>query len=148
MDKPTHLSKLIFEGFRLEEVMFKGNASFSFARPVPVDYDIRKGIVDQDTDQSSAIVAIECDIFTGQPFEQVPFHLSLRAIGSFRIEAAEDISPQLRRALLNQNAPAVLFPFVRASIASITAAANYPPVIVPVLNINHVKSLDSEITEE
>ena len=147
MDKPTHLSKLIFEGFRLEEVMFKGNASFSFARPVPVDYDIRKGIVDQDTDQSSAIVAIECDMFTGQPLEQVPFHLSLRAIGSFRIEAAEDISPQLRHALLNQNALRT-FPFVRASIASITAAANYPPVIVPVLNINHVKSLDSEITEE
>ena len=148
MDKFSPLIKLIFEGFRLGEVMFKGNASFSFARPVPVDYDIRKGIVDQDTDQSSAIVAIECDMFTGQPLEQVPFHLSLRAIGSFRIEAAEDISPQLRHALLNQNAPAVLFPFVRASIASITAAANYPPVIVPVLNINHVKSLDSEITEE
>jgi preprotein translocase subunit SecB len=148
MDKPTHLSKLIFEGFWLEEVMFKGNDSFSFAQPVRLDYDIRKGIVDQDIDQSRAIVAIEYDAFTGQPLEQVPFHLRLRAIGSFRIETEEDISPELRCALLNQNAPAILFPFVRASIASITAAANYPPVIVPVLNINHVKGLDSESTEE
>lgn len=47
------------------------------------------------------------------------FQLGLRAVGNFSIES--ELEEGLKRSFINSNAPAIMFPYVRAFVATFTA---------------------------
>lgn len=47
------------------------------------------------------------------------FELSLRAIGNFELES--DLEEKIRRSFVNSNAPAIMFPYIRSFISTLTA---------------------------
>lgn len=47
------------------------------------------------------------------------FNLNLRAIGSFELNT--DITPELKNKFVNVNAPAIMFPYIRSFITTLTA---------------------------
>ncbi len=47
------------------------------------------------------------------------FELGLRAVGTFELE--EGIDAELRKSFINSNAPAIMFPYVRSFISTLTA---------------------------
>ena len=46
----------------------------------------------------------------------------------------EPLNTDLKESILRKNTAAILFPFLRAIVASITVNANIPSLVLPVLN--------------
>ena len=61
------------------------------------------------------------------------FSLSMRIVGFF--EADESVDKQQLNAFIALNAPAILFPYIRAFISSLTAQAGIQPIIIPTVNL-------------
>jgi preprotein translocase subunit SecB len=47
------------------------------------------------------------------------FELALRAVGTFELES--DLNDDLRKVFVNSNAPAIMFPYIRSFISTLTA---------------------------
>lgn len=59
------------------------------------------------------------------------FELALAAVGTF--ESSEDITPELKSTFINQNAPAIMFPYIRGFVTNFTASLGNVtgPLIIP-----------------
>lgn len=66
--------------------------------------------------------------------QQIPFDLIVSLTGHFALEDDEVVSENQKETILKNNTVAILFPFLRAIVASITTAANIPPLVLPVMN--------------
>jgi preprotein translocase subunit SecB len=60
--------------------------------------------------------------------------IDVSATGSFEFDG--DLSQEERSAFFNTNAPAILFPYVRAYIGTLTSLSGMNPVILPTLNLS------------
>lgn len=49
------------------------------------------------------------------------FRLELVAIGNFEVSSSEEITPEIRKNLINANATAIMFPYIRSFISTFTA---------------------------
>lgn len=61
------------------------------------------------------------------------FSLRLKIVGFF--EADENVEQIQLNKFIALNAPAILFPYVRAFISSLTAQAGIQPIIIPTINL-------------
>lgn len=64
-----------------------------------------------------------------------PFDLNVTMIGRFSIQMNNE-NEVLKQTLLRDNTVAIMFPFVRSIVASLTVAANIPPLLLPVINVS------------
>lgn len=79
-----------------------------------------------------------CDVYLGVNINSsanhnIPFDIETNIVGRFEVK---DWEKEDRRILIEKNAVAILFPYLRALITSMTASANMDPYIIPVMNIN------------
>lgn len=65
--------------------------------------------------------------------QEIPFNLMVSLTGHFAL-MEEGISEKQKEDILKKNTVAILFPFLRAIVASITTAANIVPLVLPVMN--------------
>ncbi len=63
--------------------------------------------------------------------EMQPFHCDVHLIGSFNLS---DWKTSRNHDLVYHNTVAILFPFLRSIVASLTTSANLPPLILPVIS--------------
>lgn len=61
-------------------------------------------------------------------------HIEVRAEGYFEFD--QEVSENEMRVFFNTSAPAILFPYVRAYIGSLTALSGVSPVVLPTLNLS------------
>ncbi|MCL3851451.1 protein-export chaperone SecB [Parabacteroides sp. GYB001] len=66
--------------------------------------------------------------------ENNALNIKIDAIGLFEFDS--DIE-NYKNAFFSQNAPAILFPYVRAYISTLTSLSGIPPVILPTLNLSN-----------
>lgn len=100
-------------------------------------YDVTLGIIIRGTDENP-----------------IPFELCVELTGHFKATFVNE-SEQTKKQLTTQNTVAILFPFLRSTVASLTLAANIPPVLLPVINLAgafekneaHLDDGDNNITE-
>jgi len=66
----------------------------------------------------------------GQPEDTMPFTAQVSITGRFHV-------PDLAKAkeMMEVNGTAILFPYLRAVVAQLTAAANIPSVLLPTINL-------------
>ncbi len=62
-----------------------------------------------------------------------PFNLDVVMTGNFSIRMEND--DDIKQALLHDNTVAIMFPFLRSIVSSLTTAANIPSLILPVINV-------------
>lgn len=72
----------------------------------------------------------------------IPFEFKVEAIGSFLVDAGEDLS------IAAKKAAEAVYPLVRSSIATLTQSANVPPYMLPLLNIEELLSRTKPIQEQ
>ena len=60
--------------------------------------------------------------------------IDVDVIGIFKFD--KEVDPKTLSSLVNVNASAMLFPYVRSYITSLTALSGIQPVILPVLNLS------------
>jgi preprotein translocase subunit SecB len=63
-----------------------------------------------------------------------PFNLVVVMTGNFKI-SFESEDEKLKQTLLHDNTVAIMFPFLRSIIASLTTTANIPPLFLPVIDV-------------
>ena len=77
------------------------------------------------------IFTLETTIFKNT--ENRPFNIFIKAIGFFFVKDEGDIT--ILEEFSKINAPALMFPFVRETIADLTLKSGYPPLLLPPINI-------------
>lgn len=67
----------------------------------------------------------------------LPFSMEVIMTGKFSA-CFDDIDGDLKNSIINDNTVAIMFPFLRSTIASLTTAANVPTLILPIMNFTGV----------
>ena len=75
-------------------------------------------------------------LITGSEEQPLPFELYVNMTGHFNLICEESMPDPLRYQLVNKNTIAILFPFLRSTVASITLASNISPVVLPIINLS------------
>jgi preprotein translocase subunit SecB len=77
--------------------------------------------------------------------EENSFRVALTIKGGF--EADKEMSDELFKQMYTINAPAILFPYARAFVSTLTGQAGVPQIILPLLNFTTKKEAP-EVLEE
>ena len=64
--------------------------------------------------------------------QPIPFEFKLTAVGTFSVDAADDVSS------FTVKAAETVYPFVRQSVAQLTLMANIPPYMLPMIDMADV----------
>ncbi len=84
-----------------------------------------------DFEKKTALVTLIIKIF--ESVEKAPFSIDIAITGKFMGE--EDMTKEVFNNMCNINAPAILFPYVRTIINTVTSQSGYPPLTLPLINI-------------
>lgn len=123
-------SVLTLKNYVIKYINFSVNEDFNF------DHEISICITPEFTREITKIdndnVAVDLTVCVENVNNNMPFSLKTNIVGIFYLENWEhpEVSP-----LILSNSVAILFPYLRAFISTITANANIPPYILPVMNI-------------
>lgn len=124
-----------FNRYKVNELLFKLNNGFNKDGNVDLSPKFTREI--SKIDDSNYIVSLAICI-NG---ENVPFEISVNISGFFGVESS-DFSEQL----IYQNAVAILFPYLRSLVSTLTVNATVKPVILPPINI--IKMFEDEAIEK
>lgn len=120
-------AKLHFVGHRITELQLHIGDQFQQAGSEHFDQtvDVRNNV---DTANRRIEVIITCEVGA----RSGNFRVLIKIKGHFQGDA--DVEEPLLTKFASQNAPAILFPFARAAVASITAQANVPVMYLATVN--------------
>jgi preprotein translocase subunit SecB len=120
---------------KLNNIIYETNRDFEIEGPLPLEIsnDIRI-IKDADEQTTEAIVVLKIDIFAARELAEVPLKLSIEIEGCFKWTNELQENKELLDILLRQNAPAILYSYLRPIITLITVEANLPPLVLPLIN--------------
>lgn len=131
MKKGKELESILkFQKYYVNKIEFNRNSEFSPVKSMKLDFSIDRKITHEDGNKT-ALVTLRVKIFEDAMKNNYPFSMSVELVGEFAFENADNINLKL----LEQNAIAILFPYVRAIISTYTAAANVQPLILPTINV-------------
>ena len=119
-------SSFQFHGYRVTEFVFTATNDFGsgeekFSQNVEV-----KPRVDKD---NKLLVEVVLSISIATESENLGCNVSITGL----FERSEDMPDDNFERMFKHNAPAVLYPFVRALVSSVTSQAGMPPIILPLL---------------
>ena len=123
-------SSLSLENYIVKEIHFSINEDFHYEKGRQIEINPIFGRSIHKLDEDYALVDLSFDVDKN---ENIPFSISIVVEGKFKLgnwETPENIN------LMSVNALAILFPFLRSVVTSVTANANIIPYIIPVMNIN------------
>jgi preprotein translocase subunit SecB len=69
-------------------------------------------------------------VVIGQPDDTMPFRAIVSITGDYHVP-----DPKRAKEIMEINGTAILFPYLRAVVTQLTAAANLPPVYLPTINL-------------
>ena len=81
-------------------------------------------------DGNRMLVSVKCELYH-EDLADEPYFLRLILTGDFSVVSENAVE---FHDLLRVNSVAILFPYLRAIITTVTAASNLPPVILPPIN--------------
>ena len=74
----------------------------------------------------------------------LPFNMEVAMTGGFTI-VMDSENDELKETLLHENTVAIMFPFLRTLIATLTTAANIQPLILPIISLANTFKANEEI---
>jgi preprotein translocase subunit SecB len=126
-NKPPGIS---FDDIILKELVFFRKPGFSEKPELTVNLGSNESF---SPEKDRLVYEMSCEIKEENDF----FHIKCVMLGFFSvIKGRENMELQEYSKL---NAPATIFPYIRETIASTTARAQIPPVIIPPMNLNLLK---------
>ena len=116
-------------GYTVDKISFIANKSFDFKAnskvKVTPKFDREVTKVDDQTFVLSLSVSFD------HPENSIPFFMDVQVSGKFVFTNWETDQFYL---LAKNHATSVLYPYVRALVTTVTANANVPPYIIPIMN--------------
>ena len=94
-------------------------------------------------DMENQMFNLELAVFISDSSEK--FKVEIESVGFFKFE---NIEKDNLSSFLYYNAPAILFPYIRAYISSLTTLSGIKPIVLPTLNLSNLKDdLEQSIVE-
>lgn len=122
--------KFTLENYWVSDIAFSRNAKFDWEGQQSIDLSPRVERKISKIDDDNAVVSLSINI---ELSDKVPFGLSVVVNGSFKLEKWEE--SEEKKLVMLENAPAILFPYLRQATSEITMLANIPPYILPIVNV-------------
>lgn len=141
MDKHVK-SVLTFDNYIVKRILFEANPNFEPGEKIPLEVEFFHGL-DIDLSENIAAVDLGCSIFK-ECKNNRPFSLEIELVGFFKFETT--LEPERIEKLLRINATAILFPYLRSIISSITANSGFQTLILPIVNVH--KMFEQQEKEE
>lgn len=115
--------------YRVKEMSFTLNESFSYSqKSISLSPTFKQNITKIDKDTAEVEL-----IFVLKPDEtEIPFSIRVNVEGRFSMN---DWESEDNFNLMTDNTIAILFPYLRSIVTMLTANANVPPYVLPVVNI-------------
>lgn len=126
-----------FLGYRISKFNYQINDDYGNQKePLLRELNISRILDDDNPKYAEIILGINIQS------ESKSLIISLEIKGGFI--ASDDMSEKLFNVLCFQNAPAILFPYARSIITSLTAQSNIVPIIMPIVNFveEYQKNID------
>lgn len=117
---------------RLDSVAFQVNPEYQEkASQEGFAYRLK---MDSDLDAERRLLLVRLGVETPAKEEnfQYPFYFDLTFVGVF--EFSESIQEELRKQYATINCPAIIFPYLRETLADLTRRAAFPPLHLPITN--------------
>ncbi len=124
-----------FLGYRVYKVEFAVNDLY---KPNEEEKELKQDIKIKSnfSEEMPRFVEVDMCVTVSTDDESVKFVIGLK--GAF--EASLEMEQELFMKLAKSNAPAILYPFIRALVASYTAQGNIAPIILPTINFAATES--------
>ena len=144
------MAVITFESYKITEIMFLENDDFILEDPKDsieliqeIHYNF--GLFEN---EEKAIVEVKLNLGERNTKEQ-PFFLSLTVNGLFTYHAEEDENLSGFDVYLKGNALAILFPYIRQAVSTLTMMSNhYPTYIMPTINIAKLLQEAEEVNDK
>lgn len=97
----------------------------------------------KEIDASNYLVEIEL-LLKPSEAEPLPFQIEMAIAGKFVVESDD---AEFKKQLIEKNTLAILFPYIRSTLSSLTLLANIPPLIMPIFDFTKVFSEDEKTSD-
>lgn len=105
-------TKLVFQGVDILEVNFRSISASQ--KDMNINIECTPNVFYPENDNSLFKILMEINLKDDRYF-----NLNLKAIGNFKL--SESITPELKKSFVNINAPAIMFPYIRSFISTLTS---------------------------
>ena len=122
--------KFTLENYWVSDIAFSRNVKFDWEGKQSIDLSPRVERKISKIDDDNAVVSLSINV---ELSDKVPFGLNVVVNGSFKLEKWEE--SEEKKLVMLENAPAILFPYLRQATSEITMLANIPPYILPIVNV-------------
>lgn len=122
-------SRLVFSNYIVNKIEFNNNILCD-NKEIKIDFDIDSKI--DFINENEFIVSLFIEIFKNAEENNYPFNFKAEITGMFAIDG---VNEKEKFMYAEQNAVAILFPYIRALVTSYTAASNVQPLILPAINV-------------
>ena len=119
---------------RVIKNIFMINKDFDFNGEVSLKIDNDIKIVKTSDEEMVSVVILNLKFFEGDDFKDVPFKLEIEIEGIFGWDIELDEKVSQLESLLKENAPAILYSYLRPIITTMSVEANLPPLVIPLMN--------------
>lgn len=124
-------SLLQFLGYEVNKLQFKKSDASVNTGEIQLVPRFMKSVEDLGDNNYNVTIGV---LIEQSQDQHLPFELCVELTGNFKL-VMDDSNLDIKKRLLNQNTLAILFPFLRSTVASLTLSANITPVLLPLINI-------------
>lgn len=123
-----------FEGYKLNKMIYQKNPSFIDSNEISFENDISFTFnVDDENEKALVIIGLETGSLED---ESLPFLVEVEIEGYFTYSAEDDETGVGFDNFIRYNCAAILYPYLRSTIATLTNTANdFPTYNLPTINI-------------
>lgn len=127
------MSPLQFHNYFANKILFELNDKYENedGKVIELNPIINKEISDCEDKKFSSTLSIKID--NEEEPNTLPFKLEISITGLFEVDVED---PDCKDSLVKNNSIIILLPYLRSLVTSVTAGANIPPLVLPVLNLN------------
>jgi len=120
---------------RIIKSQFELSKGFDFDADGEVTLEIENNISIISTEKDTeAIVVLTLDVFKNRDIAKVPFQMQMIIEGHFRWNEEVHSNKSQLEGMLKENAPAILYSYLRPIITLMTVEGNLPPLVIPLMN--------------
>jgi len=132
MDKPNIESDFKFLGYQVNNISLTTNPLFQNSNPIDLNFNFTVS-AGTDAEERKVQVTLGTTLFPDANQNNYPFSLEVMITGVFQSE--KNLSIEELERFGEINGTATLFPFLRSIIAGVCVNANFPAIMLPLINV-------------
>jgi preprotein translocase subunit SecB len=136
------MAKIRLKDIMLQLVEFSANPKFNKEKPFEKGLTLNLS-VESSLDETAKSIAVTLKVNSPSPAEEpdYPFFYTIVMKGAFQFDP--DTNDKNLEMFAKINCPAILFPYVRETLADLTRRAGFAPLHLPVMNFAKLSKKDS-----